>query len=139
MTIRLATTDDWPDIHRLSRQLGYSELAESDSRSNFAYILSNDSHQLWVYQDQQIMGCLHLLVAHRMASTSFSEIVGLVVDEQARRRNIGRELVDAAKQWSQSSRLKLKVRCYREREPTLLFYRACGFAESKQQQVFESD
>jgi GNAT superfamily N-acetyltransferase len=69
-----------------------------------------------------------------------AEIMGLVVDEAARRRGIGTQLVRAAQQWALAEQLpRILVRSNIVREASHIFYARLGFSRAKTQHVYWSN
>ena len=76
-------------------------------------------------------------MAKRIASASFVEIGGIVVDSDIRNKGIGKALIVEAKNWAVAKNIKLRVRCDSRREDTHRFYTSTGFKKLKNQDVFE--
>jgi N-acetylglutamate synthase-like GNAT family acetyltransferase len=136
--IRLAKLDDCGSINQLSRLFGYPQTGDEVARDRLNVLLDSDADQVWVFEkEKQILGWIHVFIAHRLASAEFAEIGGLVVNTEHRRTGIGRCLVVAAQEWAAQLELRLRVRCNSKREETHHFYKALGFSEMKLQIVFE--
>ena len=72
-----------------------------------------------------------------MQTADRAELIGLVVDSAARRRGLGRALVDAAEQWARSRGLTtVKVRSNVTRELSHPFYEALGYVREKTQHSY---
>jgi GNAT superfamily N-acetyltransferase len=66
-----------------------------------------------------------------------AELMGLVVAATARRRGLGRELVDVAENWTASQGLSsLTVRSNAARTLSHPFYESIGYSRSKTQHVY---
>lgn len=66
-----------------------------------------------------------------------AEIMGLVVDEAARRRGVGTQLVNAAQQWAIAAGLpQILVRSNVVRVASHIFYAGLGFSRVKTQHVY---
>lgn len=127
---------DSTEIHDLSAQLGYQALSDLTAASSLEFILQSDQHQLLICErDKQVIGWLHILISHRIASALFAEIGGLAVNPAQRRLGVGKCLVEAARQWALNRGLPLRVRCNATRGGALDFYQACGFTDLKTQRV----
>ncbi|NQY93459.1 MAG: GNAT family N-acetyltransferase, partial [Campylobacteraceae bacterium] len=91
-----------------------------------------------VYENNGVIqGWIHFFIANRVASESFVEIGGLVVDSSVRREGIGKSLVEFVKHWAIKNKYKVKVRCNTKREETHIFYDSLGFENKKTQHVFQ--
>ncbi len=138
LNIREAEINDLNSISNLSKYLGYRSASEDVTGKRLGKLLKSDSNKVWVYEkDGQVLGWIHVFLANRLASASFVEIGGMVVDPDFRRRNIGRDLVEHAKEWADSINLHLRVRCNKKRTETHQFYESIGFSLSKKQHVYE--
>lgn len=134
--VRAARHEDLPGINHVSGFLGYAASSLEESRNRLEAILRSEVDELWVYEhNDEIRGWIHAFVATRLASPSFVEIGGLVVDGEYRRQGIGRDLVQAAVDWSRREQLSLRVRCNSKRDGANLFYKNLGFENSKSQIV----
>ncbi len=87
--------------------------------------------------DKPMMGWLQAHAACRVHTGWGVEIVGLVVDREARRQGIGRRLVAEARRWAEArSAEALVVRSNLRRSESHLFYPALGFSLNKHQAVY---
>lgn len=126
------------EIYNLSNQLGYTNNFEL-LHKRLAQIISLKDHAVFVAKiDDKIVGWLHCLVCLRVESPLFIEVTGLVVDEDVRGQQIGKNLIEASKTWSQAQGVSLlRVRCNVIRTESHKFYKALGFSQRKEQKVFE--
>lgn len=138
ITIRKMEEHDAPDVHRLSHQLGYpvslETITENIIRVNKCV---NNDLALVAESTAGIIGWIYLRENYSVESPPFIEIAGLVVDNTVRRAGIGRQLVQYAIHSYKESGRKIRVRSNIARKESHLFYKALGFAEIKQQQVYE--
>jgi GNAT superfamily N-acetyltransferase len=136
--IRDATLDDAPEITRLSAQLGYpAEIAVFLER--LRRLLPLPTHAVLVCEHEG--GGLHGFVGleHRLMIESGErvEIVGLVVDAQARRGGLGRALIAAAEAWTRARGLDaLFLRSNVLRPEAHPFYEGLGFLRTKTQHAY---
>jgi len=136
--IRPAVEDDAGEVARLAAVLGYP-VAEEEMRSRVRGVLHSDADLLLVAADpgKRVMGWLQAHAAYRVHTGWGVEIVGLVVDPEARRQGIGRRLVAEARRWAEArSAEALVVRSNLRRSESHLFYPALGFSLNKQQAVY---
>jgi GNAT superfamily N-acetyltransferase len=90
------------------------------------------------FHQKKIVGWIHVFQTTRLESGSFCEIGGLVVDDQYRRKGIGKLLIQHIKPWCLSKgNPALRVRCNTKRKEAHEFYFQLGFNENKEQKVFE--
>jgi GNAT superfamily N-acetyltransferase len=81
----------------------------------------------WIHGAQQLL----------LESGSRCEILGLVVDEAARRGGIGRQLVESAEQWALGRGLnEVSVRSAVSRAESHPFYQQLGYQQVKSQHVY---
>jgi len=140
MSIRPMTREDLPAVARLSGQLGYP-VAEPAIAQRFEELSSGDNG-LFVAADSNTgaVGCIHVVSARTLTDEPMAEIDALIVDEAARSRGVGRELVSAAEAWAQAHGLQtLRVRTRVTRERAHRFYERAGFALTKTQHVFDKN
>jgi len=132
------TATDAQAIYNLSNQLGYANYLNLLS-ARLKTIITLKDHAIFVARvDDKIVGWLHCLVCFRVESELFVEVTGLVVDGNIRGQQIGKNLIEASKNWSSGQHISLlRVRCNVMRTESHQFYRALGFSSNKEQKVFE--
>ena len=136
--IRSAELDDSISINELSSHLSYESVTHEIAAERLRGLLESTTDDVWVYEDSNnILGWIHVFKALRVASSSFHEIGGLVVDPKFRMMGIGRQLVNFVADESKNQGVELRVRCNTIRKESHLFYEKAGFTESKTQQVFK--
>ena len=138
ITIREVVAEDAAEITVLSHQLGYS-ISEQQTLQNIYLLKQTKQHEVFVaVHEQKVIGWMGLFYNISLTSPPLCEIQGLVVHEQYRSKGIGKMLIEKAKEWSiNKSTKKLRLRCNIKRTEAILFYQKIGFAEVKQQKVFE--
>ncbi len=137
-TIRSARLDDAPEIARLSAQLGYPAEAGIFA-GRLRRLLPRDTHALLVAEggDGRLAGFIGLEQRLMIESGERVEIVGLVVDADARRGGIGRALVAAAEAWTRARGVDaLFLRSNVVRPEAHPFYQGLGFARIKTQHAY---
>jgi len=137
--IRRAQMSDAGEMARLSGELGYP-MSVDEMRARLGQLLPDERHFIAVAQDagnERLLGWMH--VEHRASLDvgDRAELMGLVVDGNARRSGTGRALVDTAERWAQSQGLTiLVVRSNVTRELSHPFYEALGYVRDKTQHVY---
>lgn len=126
------------EILSLSEQLGYGNNFEM-LLGRLQEIIPLKDHAIFVAKAEgKIVGWLHCLICLRVESPLFVEVTGLVVDENVRGQQIGKNLIDTSKKWSQNRGIStIRIRCNVLRTETHKFYQALGFFSTKEQKVFE--
>ncbi|MEH6578612.1 MAG: GNAT family N-acetyltransferase [Amphritea sp.] len=138
MHVREAVLDDAGSINGISTGLGYTAVSVDIARNRLDLLLNSESDVVWVLEKQgQVVGWLHTVLSHRLASESFVEIAGMAVCSGFRRQGVGRNLIGHAQHWAHVKHLNLRVRCNSLREGSHNFYQAVGFVKLKSQDVFE--
>jgi GNAT superfamily N-acetyltransferase len=134
--IRRAQTADAAEIARLAGELGYP-MSVAGMTSMLAVLLANERHHVAVAANGERL-CAWIHLEHRFSLEGERvEIMGLVVDATARRRGLGRALLDFAESWTRERNLSgLTVRSNVARELSHPFYESLGFTRSKTQQVY---
>jgi GNAT superfamily N-acetyltransferase len=135
--VRHADLKDAAAITTLSEQLGYPT-GEGEVRERLAAILRREDNAVFVAErDGKTVGWAHVVGEVFLESPRFAELAGLVVDREARRRGIGRHLVEACARWAESRRFRqMRVRSNIVREEAHRFYANVGFTKIKSQVVF---
>jgi len=136
--VRQIIPEDSKEITMLSDQLGYS-LSVEQTLQNINAVMKNKDLDAFVAVDKnKVIGWIGVRNAIQIESPPYSEINGLVVDENYRGNGIGKMLIEKAIQWSkEKGNVKLRLRCNVKRTETHLFYLHLGFRETKEQKVFE--
>jgi GNAT superfamily N-acetyltransferase len=136
--IRAATIDDAAEIARLSAQLGYpADVAVFADR--LERILPLPTHAVLVCEGEngRLAGFIGLERRLTVEAGDKAEVVGLVVDADARRSGAGRRLIAAAEDWARARGLiELFLRSNVVRPEAHAFYPALGFERSKTQHVY---
>ncbi|WP_182922340.1 GNAT family N-acetyltransferase [Pedobacter planticolens] len=126
------TSKDAQEITALSTQLGYENEIEN-LLVRIQEIVNSKNDCVFVAKlDGNIVGWIHGFRAVRIESPVFAEIGGLVVDRQWQKQNIGKSLIEAVKEWSNSLGIaKIRVRCNIVRTESHKFYENVGFSQNK--------
>jgi GNAT superfamily N-acetyltransferase len=138
--VRSIAPADAERINELSAQLGYS-LPVSATIERIKEIMASVDHIAFVaITDGKIVGWIHGFKTLLLESEPFIEIGGFVVDENFRSQGIGGKLVQRIKDWSRDKNVyDLRVRSNVKRSGAHRFYISQGFAEKKEQKVFQVD
>jgi GNAT superfamily N-acetyltransferase len=135
--IRTASDSDASAIARLTVQLGYIASEES-IRARVQKITTHSEQLLIVAQSgEQVCGWLQAHRAEVIESGARVEILGLVVEEDKRRKGIGRLLVQRAEEWAQQFGVTVMVvRTNVTRIESQPFYAALAYTLTKTQAVY---
>jgi GNAT superfamily N-acetyltransferase len=138
MTIRNAEVKDAATIALLSGQLGY-QTTDLLIRDRLRVILANNDNCVFVAEeDEKVVGWIHGFYSLRVESEFFVEIAGLVVDENYRRKGIGKILIEEVIIWTKSKKcVSIRVRCNVKRIASHQFYHELGFDLNKEQKIFD--
>jgi GNAT superfamily N-acetyltransferase len=135
--IRLARVSDAEGIARLTSQLGY-ELQASAAAERLSRLLARPDHEFFVADvDGHVAGWLHATVLEYVESGPFVVIGGLVVDEDHRRKGVGRLLMEHAEAWARQQGCSI-VRLWSSAARTAAhrFYEELGYTNIKTQYSF---
>lgn len=137
--IRTVTIADAAEIARLSAQLGYPAPIETFA-ARLQRLLDSPVHAVLVAArdaDQPLAGFIALEQRITLESGGRVEIVGLVVDAEARRGGIGRSLVAAAERWTGDHGLdEVFLRSNVVRPEAHPFYEGLGYVRTKTQHAY---
>ena len=133
--VRHATSADAARVGELASQWGYVV-----TQDRVVATLAVPSTSLAVFEHEgQVQGWIELRITYAMESGERAEIVGLVVDQAARRKGVGKHLVDFARGWAREKGIQtLLVRSRKSRVEAHAFYPAVGFEVVKEQTVFQA-
>jgi GNAT superfamily N-acetyltransferase len=135
--VRAARVEDAPALARLSGQLGYPATIEQ-ILARMVVIQGDPSSGLFVAEmSGAVVGWMHLLNQHLIEYGSRVEVAGLVVDEAARGRGIGRCLMDRAEEWTRErGSHTIHLRSNVTRAGAHAFYEHLGFKHVKTSKTF---
>ena len=136
-TIRAARNYDAPAIAELGDQLGYAANRQQIA-TRLAGIESERSSRVLVAEDAagNVIGWLHVAARTQLTEDECAEILGLVVEENARGAGVGAELVRAAEAWARAEGCtRMRVRSRDTRERAHRFYEREGYERNKVQLV----
>jgi GNAT superfamily N-acetyltransferase len=136
--LREAVLEDAPIIAKLSSKLGYpADLP--DVEKQISRIADDPSQVLFVScnKSDTVLGWIHVFRTIRVHGSDFTEIGGLVVEEEHRSEGLGRKLLAEAESWSQRQGCsKMVIRSNIIRAEAHQFYLKAGYQTLKQQKVF---
>ena len=136
MIIREATASDAAALAVLSTQLGYT--TQPGEAAERLAALRPAGTVLVAEADGAVLGWIHVCGIRFFQSPPFAEVGGLVVDEAARGKGVGKLLLEAGARWAaERGYRKLRVRSNVVREDAHRFYEREGFRRVKTQAVFD--
>jgi GNAT superfamily N-acetyltransferase len=137
LVVRRATTDDAPHVAVLSRVLGYPVDTRVMSE-RLSHLVARNADAVFVAVDgDRIVGWIHGAERELLEVGRLCEILGLVVDQSARRVGAGRALVDAVEQWAASRGVsQVAVRSNIVRLESHPFYERLGYTRVKTQHSY---
>jgi GNAT superfamily N-acetyltransferase len=136
-SLRPAGMTDAAEITRLCTELGYPASIE-DMTARLGVVLSAGDRQVFVVDDgRKLLGWIGVELRTSLETGRKAEIVGLVVDADARRSGTGRRLVSAAENWVRQHGFDaVMVRSNIVRTESHPFYEEIGFVRRKSQHVY---
>ena len=137
LELRRARLSDAAEMARLAGQLGYP-MTVAEMAQRLDVLLPNERHCIVVAANgERLLGRVHVEHRSSIEAGDRAEIMGLVVDSSARRRGLGRELVERAEAWAVARGLAaLTVRSNAARDLSHPFYEALGYSRDKTQHVY---
>ena len=134
--IRQFKPEDAQAVIGLLQELGY-DVSQDQLAKRIELIQARDG-AVFVYElNQQVLGCINVIIDARLAEGIVAEIVSLVVSEASRGHGVGQQLVEYAETWAQPQVDIIRVRCNAIRDKAHKFYKRQAFTEKKEQKVFE--
>ncbi len=136
--VRPMCREDAATIAQLAGQLGYPStpgqverrLADVERHGAAAALVAEGA-------DGMLLGWIHVQTVHGIESDPHAEVGGLVVDEAARRRGVGRALMAAVERWAAAQGLReVALRSNVIRDDAHAFYRGLGYDCPKTQHRF---
>jgi GNAT superfamily N-acetyltransferase len=135
---RRALPSDAAEIARLSTELGYPN-SGSEISTRLVRLLARPEHCVFVVEKEsaRLLGWIAVEKRLLLVSGPKVEIVGLVVDRQARRLGVGKTLVAAAEEWTRGEGMKnIFVRSNVVRPDSHHFYESLGYRRAKTQHFY---
>ena len=122
----------------LCGQLGYLASAP-EIATRIGQLLHRGGDAQFVAEEHgKVLAWIHVHASLTLTSAARAEILGLVVDSEARHRGLGRALVRQAERWAQQSGLHvMRVRSQVSRDEAHRFYHASGYRVVKRQEVYD--
>lgn len=135
--IREINRADLETVTNLTFQLGYASTCVEVEKRIIA-IMKHPDHCAYIAEfNHKVAGWIHAFYTIRIESEPFVEIAGLVVDQDFRKMQVGRDLVQKVSSWTLAMGVKtLRVRSNTMRTGAHEFYDRLGFKKIKQQTVF---
>lgn len=127
---RPATPEDASAVSALLNELGY-EAAPEKAASRLQRLTATGSDPVFLaHQNSQPVGLIALHLCYMLQyEKPVVRITALVVDQRARRRGIGRLLIDRALHWAQQAECELaELTSALDRAEAHAFYRGLGFS-----------
>jgi GNAT superfamily N-acetyltransferase len=137
LRIRPMKRPDAATVAVLSAQLGYPSSAQVVA-DRLARLEGQALQAMFVAESTSIAGWMHVIGVRRLDSEGCAEVLSLVVDEQHRRRGVGRALIDSAEAWARTVGFKrLRLRSGHHRVDAHAFYAALGFDVTRPGHTFQ--
>jgi GNAT superfamily N-acetyltransferase len=136
--VRTPQPSDYERMADLAGQLGYQCRAE-EIHQRLSHMQDPNQYGIFVAEldSGQVAGWIGVFVFRAVALDGFAEVSGLVVDENARGRGIGKVLLGAAEVWAQKAGCRdISVNCNVVRKRAHRFYTTNGYELIKTQRVF---
>jgi len=139
--IRVAENRDCASISNLCGQLGYPS-TEDEIEYRLNKINLDENHVIYVAESSQnnVIGWIHAYICQILESDFKVELGGLIVDEQYRRKGVGKHLLDSVEKWaSDKGCTKISVRSGSTRKEAHVFYEKVGYKKVKEQYTFRKE
>ena len=137
MRIRPVEPRDAAEVARLATQLGYPSTADQVARRLAVLATKSESAVFVAEGEGRLDGWINVQGRHQVESDPDAIIEGLVVDEAARRRGVGRALLGTAETWAKERRYgTVRIRSNTIRVDARRFYESLGYEVFKTQNAF---
>lgn len=138
VTIRLASAEDAGRIAVLCQQLGYPA-SQEQVRQRLGQIQQDEDHAVFIaeWADGHVVGWVHIYACQLVVIDRHARIGGLVVNEDRRRRGVGRLLMERAERWARDQGCgAVHLRSNVVRSGAHAFYEKIGYSHVKTQRAF---
>ncbi len=135
--IRRAAASDGKAICRINRlSLGYA-YDEAKTCSQLSHIIGTQDAIFTALCDGEVTGYIHVSPYSSTFSDTLANIMALAVDEDFRRRGVGKKLISAAEKWAADSGFSgVRLESGFERKDAHRFYETCGYIHRKDHKSF---
>lgn len=136
--LRAASLDDAAEIARLAGVLGY-EASAPQIGARLQRLGADPTQRVFVVPEgpSRLLGWIHAGRVLVLETGEAVEILGLVVDPEARRLALGRRLVLEVERWARACAVeRVVVRSNAARAEAHSFYPALGYERAKTQHVY---
>jgi GNAT superfamily N-acetyltransferase len=138
IVIRPVNMKDAPELVELSAQLGYS-IQMSTLIPRLERIFADPDSAIFgaAGPDGKVVGFVQVFIICNVESEMYAEVMGLVVDQNQRRKGIGKRLMDAVEAWAKEHGLNVvRLRSQTKRQDAHKFYQDIGYQILKSQFTF---
>lgn len=138
MEIREIKVDDYIQVAHLNKQLGYN-FPKNKVKERIEKISTCTKDKILVAVDKNdlAIGFIHATPYELLYYESIVNILGLVVDEQYRKKGVGKRLLKAIEQWAKSNDYTgVRINTGLSRTEAHKFYRSCEYISNKEQKRF---
>ena len=139
--VRPAEAKDVKALASLAGQLGYP-MQTSEVERQFSLLAKEEGHAVFVAElpGHGIVGWIQMMPRQLLYSPGLTEIGGLVVDAEHRRKGVGRALLHAGEQWAKAKGYShIVVRSNAVRKEAHDFYPSLGYSPVKTQKVYRKE
>jgi GNAT superfamily N-acetyltransferase len=137
MTIRSVEPRDAAEVARLATQLGYPSTPDQVAQRLEVLAAKSESAVFVAEGEGRLDGWISIQGRQQVESDPDAIIDGLVVDEAARRKGVGRALIAAAEAWARERRFgSVRIRSNTVRVDARRFYESVGYEVFKTQNAF---
>jgi len=141
VSVRPMVRADIPRVAELTGQLGYpTTTAQMEKR--FLALDGAPESALFVAETAEgvVVGWAHVISRVLIECERFAELMGLVVDEGARRQRVGESLMRCVEGWAlERGYRSIRIRSNSARKEARPFYERMGYTVRKTQWVFGRD
>ena len=141
LVIRRAEAGDEKAVASLAGQLGYP-IRKSEVQRQLSLLAKEEGHAVFVVElgGHGIVGWIHMMPRQLLYSPGLTEIGGLVVDAEHRRKGVGRALIRAGEKWAKDQGYsRVVVRSNAVRKEAHEFYPSLGYDSVKTQKVYRKE
>ncbi len=140
ISIREFQENDLSRVAELCGQLGYPATVD-DVKSRYQSIRKLKDHAVLVAEYRgNVVGWIHLYCYATLGSEPRTELGGLVVDSTVRGQGIGKQLMEAAENWSLlQGKKKIRFSSRMQRTEAHEFYKKLGYHVEKSSYIFAKD